>query len=192
MDGLRKVVSFFEDLVVEGGRAGPTVRAAGVAAVLTNPWAGKGFVDDLRPEIFEIAPKLGDLLVPRLIEILGGGDRIEAYGKAAIVGTSGEIEHASALIHTLRFGNIFRDAVGGKTFLSFTNTRSGPGFPLLIPMIDKKDAGRRSHYLTLNFVVPDAPAPDEIVVAIAGSTGGRMHSRIGDRYQDMAELSVEA
>lgn len=188
MDGLRKVVSFVEDVVVEGGRAGPLTRSAGVAAILENPWAGKGFVEDLRPAIFDTAPKLADLLVPRLLELLGGGDRIEAYGKAAIVGTSGEIEHASALIHTLRFGNVFRDAVDGKTFLSFTNVRGGPGSPIFIPMIDKKDAGRRSHYITLNFAVPDAPAPDEIVVAIAGSTGGRLHPRIGDRYQDMAEL----
>jgi hypothetical protein len=164
----------------------------GVAAILTNPWVGKGFVADLRPEISDIAPKLGEMLVPHLLDLMKGGDRIEAYGKAAIVGMSGEIEHASALIHTLRFGNIFRDAVDGKTFLSFTNVRGAPGSPIFIPMIDKKDSGRRSHYLTLSFAIPDAPAADEIVVAIAGSTGGRLHPRIGDRYQDMAELNADA
>lgn len=192
MDGLRKIVTYMEDVFVEGGRKGSATTMVGVAAILTNPWVGKGFVADLRPEISAIAPKLGDLLVPRLLDLIKGGERIEAYGKAAVVGTSGEIEHASALIHTLRFGNIFREAVDGKTFLSFTNVRGGTGSPIFIPMIDKKDAGRRSHYLTLSFNIPDAPAPDEIVVAIAGSTGGRLHPRIGDRYQDMAELSAGA
>jgi hypothetical protein len=55
-------------------------------------------------------------------------------------------------------------------------------------MTDKKDAGRRSHYVTLSFAIPDAPASDELVVAIGGSTGGRLHPRIGDRYQDMEEM----
>jgi hypothetical protein len=192
MNGLRKVAAFVEDIFVEGGRAGTPVRMAGVAAVLTSPWAGKGFVDDLRPAILDVAPRLGEVLVPRLLELLGGGDNIEAYGKAAIVGTSGEIEHASALIHTLRFGNMFRDAVGGKTYLSFTNTRGAPGSQIMIPMHDKQDTGKRSHYLTLNFSIPDAPAPDELIVAIGGATGGRMHPRIGDRYQDINEMASTA
>tara|TARA_B100000676_G_scaffold104532_1_gene104329 strand:- start:226 stop:543 length:318 start_codon:yes stop_codon:yes gene_type:complete len=91
----------------------------GVAAVIANPWAGQGFVEDLRPMILDLAPKLGEVLVPRLVDLSGGGNAVEAYGKAAMVGTSGEVEHASAFIHTLRFGNVFRDAVGG-TALSAT------------------------------------------------------------------------
>ena len=72
-----------------------------------------------------LAPKLGDILVPELIKEIGSGDKVLAYGKAGVVGVKGEIEHASAFIHTLRFGNKFREAVGGTSYLSFTNIR-GP------------------------------------------------------------------
>ncbi|MEE2769004.1 MAG: amino acid synthesis family protein [Actinomycetota bacterium] len=188
---LRKVVSHTEEIHIEGGRsADPPLRLLGVAAVLTNPWAGQGFVEDLRPTLLEVAPRLGEILVPRLVDLAGGGDAVEAYGKAAMVGTSGEVEHASALIHTLRFGNVFRDAVGGTAYLSFTNTRGGPGATMSIPMMHKVDPGWRSHYLTLEMTVADAPAPDEIVVAIGASVGGRPHHRIGNRYSDMEEMGL--
>ena len=188
---LRKVVTHTEEVHIEGGRAAdPPLRLLGIAAVLTNPWAGRGFVEDLRPTILEVAPRLGEVLVPRLVDIAGGADAVEGYGKAAMVGTSGEVEHGSALIHTLRFGNVFREAVGGTAYLSFTNTRGGPGATLSIPMMHKVDPGWRSHYLTLEMTVADAPAPDEIVVAIGASVGGRPHHRIGNRYSDMEEMGL--
>ena len=115
---LRKLVTQTEEIHMEGGRgADPPLVMHGVAVVLPNPWAGHGFVDDLRPVIMDLAPQLGAVLVPRLVEMCGGADAVEAYGKAAMVGTSGEVEHASAFIHTLRFGNVFRDAVGGTAYL---------------------------------------------------------------------------
>ena len=188
---LRKVVTHTEEVHIEGGRAAdPPLRLLGIAAVLTNPWAGQGFVEDLRPTILEVAPRLGEVLVPRLVGLAGGADAVEGYGKAAMVGTSGEVEHGSALIHTLRFGNVFREAVGGTAYLSFTNTRGGPGATLSIPMMHKVDPGWRSHYLTLEITVADAPAPDEIVVAIGASVGGRPHHRIGNRYSDMEEMGL--
>ena len=188
---LRKVVTHTEEVHIEGGRAAdPPLRLLGIAAVLTNPWAGQGFVEDLRPTILEVAPRLGEILVPRLVDLAGGADAVEGYGKAAMVGTSGEVEHGSALIHTLRFGNVFREAVGGTAYLSFTNTRGGPGATLSIPMMHKVDPGWRSHYLTLEMAVADAPAPDEIVVAIGASVGGRPHHRIGNRYSDMEEMGL--
>ena len=188
---LRKVVTHTEEVHIEGGRAAdPPLRLLGIAAVLTNPWAGLGFVEDLRPTILEVAPRLGEILVPRLVDLAGGADAVEGYGKAAMVGTSGEVEHGSALIHTLRFGNVFREAVGGTAYLSFTNTRGGPGATLSIPMMHKVDPGWRSHYLTLEITVADAPAPDEIVVAIGASVGGRPHHRIGNRYSDMEEMGL--
>ena len=188
---LRKVVTHTEEVHIEGGRAAdPPLRLLGIAAVLTNPWAGRGFVEDLRPTILEVAPRLGEVLVPRLVGLAGGADAVEGYGKAAMVGTSGEVEHGSALIHTLRFGNVFREAVGGTAYLSFTNTRGGPGATLSIPMMHKLDPGWRSHYLTLEIAVADAPAPDEIVVAIGASVGGRPHHRIGNRYSDMEEMGL--
>jgi hypothetical protein len=189
---MRKVVTFMEDIIVEGGKPGTRpVRMIAAAAVLRNPWHGRGFVDNLRPEILAAAPELGETLVPIILEHCGSKDFVEAYGKAAVVGTGGEIEHASALIHTLRFGNAFREAVDGKSYLSFTNKRGAPGCSIAIPMMHKLDEGMRSHYLTVEFTVNDAPAPDEIVVALGASTGGRLHPRIGDRYIDMQEIEAE-
>lgn len=186
---LRKLVTYSETTLIEGGRAATIpLRMHAAAAVLTNPWAGRGFVEDLKPEIHDIAPQLGALLTEEVLKLTGSGEAVEGYGKAAIVGTSGEVEHASALIHTLRFGNHYRKAVGAKSYLAFTNTRGGPGAAVVIPLMDKLDEGRRSHYLTIQFAIPDAPAPDEIVVALGASIGGRPHHRIGDRYQDLKDL----
>ena len=186
---IRKTVAYDEETLIEGGRAAATpLRLMAVAAVIRNPWAGRGFVDDLKPEIHAVAPELGRLLTDRILGLAGSGEAVEGYGKAAVVGTSGEIEHASALIHTLRFGNHFRKAVGAKSYLSFTNTRGGPSCPILIPLMHKHDEGMRSHYLTIQFAISDAPAADEIVVALGASIGGRPHHRIGDRYQDLKEL----
>lgn len=186
---LRKVVTFDEDVHREGERqADPVLRMIGVAAVLRNPWAGKGYVEDLAPEINRLAPQLGRLLTDRIIDLAGSGDKIEAYGKACIAGTDCEMEHASALIHTLQFGNFFREAVGAKSYLGFTNSRGPANTQIQIPLMDKHDTGRRSHYLTIQFSVYDAPAADELVVALGASTGGRPHHRIGDRYADLAAL----
>ena len=185
---IRKYVVYDEETLIEGFRKAETpLRMFAVAAVIENPWAGK-YIEDLKPEILSIAPPLGKELTQRITNLVGGGDRIEAYGKAAVVGLDGEIEHASALIHTLRFGNFYREAVGAKSYLSFTNTRGPADSPIMIPLMDKNDAGRRSHYLTIQFSIADAPRPDEIVVAIGGSIGGRPHHRIGDRYQDLKDL----
>jgi len=156
-----------------------------------NPWHGQGFVENLRPAILDLAPKLGDLLVPELIKEIGSPEKILAYGKAGVVGLNGEIEHASAFIHTLRFGNKFRDAVGGTSYLSFTNTRGPAGSKISIPMMHKTDSGLRPYYLTHEFTIHDAPFDDEIVIAIGGASSGRAHARTGDRYQDMKEMGIE-
>ena len=185
---IRKYVVYDEETLIEGFRKAETpLRMFAVAAVIENPWAGE-YIEDLKPEILSIAPPLGKELTQRITNLVGSGDRIEAYGKAAVVGLDGEIEHASALIHTLRFGNFYREAVGAKSYLSFTNTRGPADSPIMIPLMDKNDAGRRSHYLTIQFSIADAPRSDEIVVAIGGSIGGRPHHRIGDRYQDLKDL----
>ena len=186
---IRKIVHHYEETLIEGHKpASRPLKMFAVAAVVRNPWAGRGFVEDLKPEIHGIAPQLGQLLTERIVALAGSGDVVEGYGKAAVVGTSGEIEHASALIHTLRFGNFYRKAVGAKSYLSFTNVRGGPNCPISIPMMHKGDEGMRSHYLTVQFSINDAPAHDEIVVALAASIGGRPHHRIGDRYQDLKDL----
>ena len=191
---LRKIVTFDEDIYSEGGKeADPILRVIGVAAVLSNPWKGQGFVEDLQPEIKRIAPVMGKALTDRLISMVGSGEKIEAYGKAALAGTSCEIEHASAIIHTLQFGNFYREAVGAKSYLGFTNTRGPANTQIQIPLMDKHDTGRRSHYLTVQFSIYDAPDVNEVVCALGAATSGRPHHRIGDRYSDLKALgkSVE-
>ena len=186
---LRKIVTFDEDIYNEGGKeADPILRIIGVAAVLSNPWKGQGFVKDLPPEIKRIAPVMGKALTDRLISMVGSGEKIEAYGKAALAGTSCEIEHASAIIHTLQFGNFYREAVGAKSYLGFTNTRGPANTQIQIPLMDKHDTGRRSHYLTVLFSIYDAPDVNEIVCALGAATNGRPHHRIGDRYSDLKAL----
>ena len=186
---LRKIVTFDEDIYSEGGKeADPILRIIGVAAVLSNPWKGQRFVEDLQPEIKRIAPVMGKALTDRLISMVGSGEKIEAYGKAALAGTSCEIEHASAIIHTLQFGNFYREAVGAKSYLGFTNTRGPANTQIQIPLMDKHDTGRRSHYLTVQFSIYDAPDVDEIVCALGAATSGRPHHRIGDRYSDLKAL----
>lgn len=185
---IRKIVTYDEEILIEGFRKTEKPwRTFAVAAVITNPWAGK-FVDNLKPEIQAYGPILGEMLTNRMLSLAGSGDAIEAYGKAAIVGLNGEIEHASALIHTLRFGNFYREAVGAKSYLAFTNTRAGANAPIMVPLMDKNDAGRRSHYLTIQFSISDAPRDDEIVIVLGGAMSGRPHHRIGDRYQDLKDL----
>ena len=190
---LRKFAKFVDKTFIEGGKkAKEPVLLVSVAGVIQNPWSGKEFVEDLKPEILDLAPKIGDILVPELIKEIGSGDKILAYGKAAIVGLNGEIEHASAFIHTLRFGNKFREAVGGTSYLSFTNTRGPAGSKISIPMMHKTDAGLRPYYLTHEFTIHDAPNENEIIIAIGGATTGRAHARTGDRYQDMKEMGIKS
>jgi hypothetical protein len=189
---IRKLVTFDEEMHWEGEkRADPPLRLIGVAAVVKNPWAGMGYVEDLKPGIRAVAPQLGRILTDRIISLAGGGDKIEAYGKACMAGTDCEMEHASALIHTLHFGNFYRQAVDAKSYLGFTNTRGPANTQLQIPLMDKHDTGRRSHYLTVQFSIYDAPADDELIAAFGGATGGRPHHRIGDRYQDLAEIGAD-
>jgi hypothetical protein len=185
---IRKIVTYDEEVLIEGFRkAAQPWRMVAVAAVVRNPWAGR-YVEDLSPEIYAYGPVLGADLTARIIALAGGGDKIEAYGKAAVVGLDGEVEHASGLIHTLRFGNHYRQAVDAKSYLAFTNTRGPANAPIMVPLMDKNDVGRRSHYLTIQFAIPDAPRADEIVVVLGAATTGRPHHRIGDRYQDLKEL----
>lgn len=189
---VRKYVAHVEDTLIEGQkRADPPLRMAAVAAVLRNPWAGRGFVEDLRPEIIALAPVLGQEMVARLMPLVGEAGTVEAFGKCAVVGVNGEIEHGSALIHTLRFGNHLRDAVKSSEFIPFSNKRGGPGNSITFPLRHIRQGGARSHFLTIEFAIADAPGPDEIIIAIGVATGGRPHARIGDRYQDMKDLELE-
>ncbi|MEH2919993.1 amino acid synthesis family protein [Samsonia erythrinae] len=190
---IRKTLVTTETTYIDGGKtaAKPLVMIA-AAAVIKNPWAGKGYVDDLSPEIRELAPVLGELLTGLIIKEAGGGQNVEAFGKSAIVGLDGELEHASALIHTLHFGNHYRNAVQSKNYLAFNNTRGPANSPIFVPMMNINDEGSREHYLTMQFNIGDAPHSDEIVVALGAGLSGRPHHRIGNRYSDLKELGHDA
>ena len=184
---IRRTLSHVQTTYNEGWKevAEPTKLVAALA-VIRNPWHGQGHVENLRPEIREHGPVLGKLLTEMILDVTG--DKLEGYGKAAVVGMGGEVEHAQALTHTLWFGNQFRDAVNAKTYLAFTNCKGVAGQPIMIPLMHKDDAGMRSHYQTIHLNIPDAPGPDEVVIALGASIGGHPNHRIGNRYEDLEEM----
>ncbi|MER6562465.1 amino acid synthesis family protein [Streptomyces sp. NPDC001027] len=183
--GLRKLVVYRDVVLTEAGeRPARPARRASVAAVVRNPWAGTGPSADLSGEQARVGPVLARLLTDRLVASLGGVDAIEAFGKAAVVGAAGEIEHAGALIHTPYFGNLVREFLHGESIICFADTRADAGETLVVPLWHKTRASTRSHYQTISARVSDAPRADEIVVVAAASTGPRPHPRIGDRMTD--------
>ncbi len=183
----RKVVTVAETLLSELGRpADQPVRRAAAAAVIRNPWAGPGHVEDLSAESARVAPGLAQVLSGKLADELGGTGEIAAFGKAAIVGLGGELEHAAALIHTPYFGNVLRESVDETAIIVFSDERGPAGTSLAVPIWHKTASATRSHYQSIPVRVPDAPADDEIVVIAAAATGARPNSRIGDRTTDPA------
>ncbi|EMF57026.1 MULTISPECIES: amino acid synthesis family protein [Streptomyces] len=174
---IRKIVTIVEEIRTEGGRplARPA-RIAVVAAVIENPWAGQGFVEDLAPGIDAHASDLGALLAPAALDALEAP--AEAYGKAAIVGLDGEIEHGSALIHTLKFGDHFRKAANATTLLPAVEKRGPAGVVFDIPLKHITDATIRSHHQTVEVRLSDAPHPGEIVIALAAAAQGRPQQRL--------------
>ncbi|WP_299843683.1 amino acid synthesis family protein [uncultured Roseovarius sp.] len=184
---IRRTLTLVQTTFKEGWKevAEPT-KLVTAMAIIRNPWFGRGHVEDLSPEVREHGPVLGKLLTEMILKETGG--TVEGYGKASVVGMGGEVEHAQALTHTLWFGNQYRDAVNAKSYLVFSNTRGAAGTSLMIPLMDKDDGGRRSHYQTIHTSVPDAPAEDEMIVALGASLGGHPNHRIGDRYKDLEEM----
>jgi amino acid synthesis protein len=174
---IRKVVGTYEDLLVEGGReVQHPVRLAAAAAVIENPYAGR-YVEDLRPLLEHWCARLGHLLSERVLELLGG-EEIEVFGKAALVGLDGELEHASGIIHNLDFGNPVRQAMNATSLLSSTEKRAAAGATLDVPLKHVADHTSRPHHLTVEVRVGDAPRADELVIAVGAGTAGRPHARL--------------
>ncbi|MGC9538928.1 amino acid synthesis family protein [Streptomyces sp. UG1] len=174
---VRKIVTVVEEIRAEGGRAlDRPARIAVVAAVIENPWAGQGFVEDLTPGIDAHASDLGALLAPAVLDALEAP--AEAYGKAAIVGLDGEIEHGSGLIHTLKFGDHFRKAANATTLLPAVEKRGPAGVVFDIPLKHITDATIRSHHQSVEVRLSDAPHPNEIVIALAAAAQGRPQQRL--------------
>ena len=182
--GIRKISTVRERVFTEGGRELPEpLELCAAAAVIRNPWAGS-YVEDLGPEVQRRAPEIALLLTQEIIAAFGRADRVTAYGKGAIVGIDGEIEHGSAFLHTPYFGNVIRERLLSDQYISYADTRAAAGARLVVPLADTVTSGLRSHFVTFGFSIPDAPAADELVIAVVAATGGRPFPRIGDRTTD--------
>lgn len=163
----------------EAGREiAPPIRRAVAACVIENPFAGR-YVEDLTP-LIEAGAELGAALAARAIAALGiEGARVHSFGKAAIVGEAGELEHAAALLHP-KMGAPVRAALGkGPALIPSAKKRGGPGAAIDIPLGHKDAAYVRSHFDAIEFRLPDAPARDEILLCLALTDGGRPLPRIG-------------
>lgn len=173
---VRKTYLVAETVQMEMGRplARP-VRRVAAAAVLFNPFAGR-YVEDLG-ELIDASESLGAMLAKMAADALGAP--AESYGKAAIVGEHGELEHAAALLHP-KLGKPLREAVGGGTALiPSAKKMGGPGCAIDVPLHYKDAAFVRSHFDAMEVRVPDAPRADEIVLVVAVTDGGRPLPRIG-------------
>jgi hypothetical protein len=175
---IRKICTFQEDINFDQRPLARPFRHVIVAAVIKNPWAGQGFVEDLKPLITAHAAELGELLATRAVEIMGGADKVEAQGKAAAVGLGGDYEHANALIHTTLFGDPCRKAINGSAWMVGNQKVSPPGVTLELPMAHKHDGKDQKYYHTIPIFIPDAPRDDEIVVAVGMASGPRPNARI--------------
>jgi Protein of unknown function (DUF1185). len=181
---IRKLVTLVEETRLEMGRAiEPPTRKAAVAAVIANPFAGR-LIDDLEP-LMAIGETLGGLLATRAVEALGvPPSAIESYGKAAIVGEAGELEHAAAILHP-RFGGPVRKTVErGAALIPSSKKLGGIGTAIDVPLGHKDAAYVRSHFDAMEVRIADAPRADEIVVVVALTDSGRPLPRIGGLTKD--------
>ncbi|MEZ5856091.1 MAG: amino acid synthesis family protein [Hyphomicrobiaceae bacterium] len=177
MTDISRIVVTRDVLVSEMGQklAKPIVRAVGYA-VIANPFAGR-FAEDLGV-LFQAGCDVGDLLAGELAGLLGGP--AVAYGKAAIVGTSGEKEHGGAAIHPM-LGKPMRAAIGGGKAVIPSNVKvGGMGCSIDVPIGHKDNVWSFDHFDTISVMVGDAPRADEIAVILVLADGGRAMPRCGD------------
>ena len=184
---IRKLAVWIEETHKEMGKpiAPPTRKAVGVA-VIRNPFAGT-YQDDLS-ELIEIGAELGGLLGEKCVAALGiTPEEAQSYGKAAMVGENGELEHAAALLHP-KIGAPLRKAVEkGAALVPSSKKMGGPGQDLDVPLGHKDAAYVRSHFDGVEVRMNDAPRANEIMVAIAVTDSGRPLPRVGGLTHDEAE-----
>ena len=184
---IRKYITIVEETLKEGGKkVDPVTRKAAAIAVIKNPFAGK-YVENVDP-LIDVGEELGGILAKKAVEALKiAPENSESYGKAAIVGTDGELEHAAAILHP-KLGTPLRKAVGGgKAIIPSSKKIGGPGAEIDVPLHYKDAAFVRSHFDAMAVRVPDAPRPDEIVVVIVVTDSGRPHPRIGGLKKEEAK-----
>ena len=175
---VRKYVASVEETLHDFGPvlARPVTKAV-VGGVIANPYAGRHEAD-IQPMMKALEPLAVDL-TERVMKMLGAkGSELEAYGKGAIVGLNGELEHAALWHQPSGFG--IRHAMGGaKSIVPSTVKVATAGARIDIPLHHVTAAYVRSHFDAIEFCVPDGPRPDEIVFIVAASIGGRPHARVG-------------
>ena len=160
------------------------LRMAAAMAVVHNPYAGR-YEPDLLPFMAELRT-LGSELAEELVAVLGK-DRVEAYGKAAIVGVNGEMEHG-AVWHEAG-GWAMRAALGEpKAIVPAAKAVASAGYRLMVPLHYIHAAYVRSHFNAMEIGVQDGPRPDEIVYALVMADGGRVHSRLGGLTKDNVKV----
>jgi hypothetical protein len=183
---VRKKALIVETVYHEGGPApAAPLRMAAAAAVVKNPFAGR-YEADLMPFMAELR-SLGKELATDLVDALGK-DRVEAYGKAAIVGVDGELEHA-AVWHEAG-GWAMRQLLGEpKAIVPAAKAVAGAGFRLMVPLHYIHAAYVRSHFNTMEIGIQDAPRPKEILFGLVMATGGRVHSRLGGLLKEQVSVN---
>ena len=187
---LRKISIFVDDVLSEGGRKllSPTRRVA-ACGVIRNPFAGKPPIDDFS-ELVDISVDAGEVLAQRALEALGDIEP-RAYGKGAIVGAAGDLEHGAAMIH-VRVGLPMRRQAGGGPALIPGNAKVGPmGGAIDIIFGGMEDSWDYDAMDTMTISVPDAPKPDEILLVIAFLGGTRPNARIKGNSPEQVAVLVE-
>jgi len=183
---VRKVVTIIEDVFIEGEKkAAKPVRKVAAIAVIKNPYAGT-YQEDLSP-LIDYSEEIGKVISERAVEALGKDRKVDSYGKAAIVGERGELEHAAALLHP-KLGTPLRSAVGGgKAIIPSVKKIGRMGDSVDIPLHFKDAAFVRSHFDGMTVSVGDAPKADEILLAVAVTDGGRPNPRGGGLRKEEAK-----
>ncbi|MBP6940522.1 MAG: amino acid synthesis family protein [Syntrophorhabdaceae bacterium] len=183
---VRKIVTIIEDVFIEGEKkAAKAVRKVAAIAVIKNPYAGT-YQEDLNP-LIDYSEEIGKVISERAVEALGKGSKVDSYGKAAIVGERGELEHAAALLHP-KLGTPLRSAVGGgKAIIPSVKKIGRMGDSVDIPLHFKDAAFVRSHFDGMTVSVGDAPKADEILLAVAVTDGGRPNPRVGGLRKEEAK-----
>jgi len=176
---IRKLVVQLDEVRVEMGRAvDPPTRRAVAMAVIANPFAGR-YAENL-DALTSIGEELGALLGARCVAALGiRPEAAHSYGKAAIVGEAGELEHAAAILHPKMGASLRREVGSGAALVPSAKKMGGLGTGIDVPLGHKDAAFVRSHFDAIEARVADAPRRDEIVVAIAVTDSGRPHPRVG-------------
>jgi len=179
---IRKIVTAIEDVFSDEGKiANSPLRKVAVSAVCKNPCAG-AYVDDLSV-LIDGSGEVGNRIASLAAEHMGDHG-VQSYGKGAVVGLNGELEHAEAVLTTI-FGDAMRSAVGGgKAWICHMAKRGGPGTIIDIPLAHKDALMVRSHYDAMTIMIPDAPLPDEIAITCVFTSGGRLNHRIGGHSVD--------